>query len=48
MAWIAAIIALVLAAGAALYDSGRNTSTFEPCPMRAGVKTLPKSAVDHQ
>jgi hypothetical protein len=28
MAWIAAIIALVLAAGAALYDSGRNTSTF--------------------
>jgi hypothetical protein len=32
MAWIAAIIVVMLVAGAALYNSGRNTSTSAVVP----------------
>jgi hypothetical protein len=44
MAWIAVIIALVLVAGAALYNSGRNTTTSAVVPDgEHGSKPLPKA-----
>jgi hypothetical protein len=44
MAWIAAIIALVLVAGAALYNSGRNTTTSVVVPdASTGQSHSPKA-----
>ena len=49
MAWIAAIIALVLIGGAAAYKSGRNTSTSAVVPDAAtGQSSSPKAPATNQ
>jgi hypothetical protein len=49
MAWIAAIIALVLVAGAALYNSGRNTTTSAVVPdASTGQSPSPKAPSTNQ
>ncbi len=49
MTWIAAIIALVLVAGAALYSSGRNTSTSAVVPdASTGQSPSPKAPSTNQ
>jgi hypothetical protein len=49
MGWIAAIIALVLIAGAAIYHSGRNTSTSAVVPdASTGQSSSPKAPSTNQ
>jgi hypothetical protein len=49
MAWIAAIIAVVLGAGAALYSSGSNTSTSAVVPdASTGQSPSPKAPSTNQ